>query len=78
MRFSYSYNKFNSNFWVPKLWSKLNLYKLISKPRDCSSQIKTLKDLKHFHRKRDDSVSFTENKGSYKSLQDYRQKILNL
>ena len=39
---------------------------------------KTLKDLKHFHRKRDDSVSFTENKGSYKSLQDYRQKILNL
>ncbi len=41
-------------------------------------KIKTLKDLKHFHRKRDDSVSFTENKGSYKSLQDYRQKILNL
>ena len=41
-------------------------------------KIKTLKDLKHFHRKRDDSVAFTENKGSYKSLQDYRQKILNL
>ena len=41
-------------------------------------KIKTLKNLKHFHRKRDDSVSFTENEGSYKSLQDYRQKILNL
>ena len=41
-------------------------------------KIKTLKDLKHFHRKRDDSVSFTENNGSYESLQDYRKKILNL
>ena len=41
-------------------------------------KIVALKDLKHFHRKREDSVSFTENEGSYESLQEYRQKILNL
>lgn len=45
---------------------------------ESEKKIKTLKDLKHFHRKRNDSVSFTENNGSYESLQDYRQKILNL
>ena len=41
-------------------------------------EIKSLKNLKHFHRKRSDSVSFTEKDGSFESLQDYRAKILSL
>ena len=41
-------------------------------------EIKSLKNLQHFHRKRSDSVSFTEKDGSFESLQDYRAKILSL
>jgi hypothetical protein len=40
--------------------------------------IKTLKTLKHFHRKRSDSVSFVENEGSYESLTSFRDKFLEL
>ncbi|OUW38363.1 MAG: hypothetical protein CBD44_00945 [Flavobacteriaceae bacterium TMED184] len=40
--------------------------------------IKTLKSLRHFHRKRSDSVSFVENKGSYESLTSFRNKFLEL
>ena len=40
--------------------------------------IKTLKNFYHFHRKRNDSVSFTENSGSYESLQKFRKKFLDL
>ncbi len=40
--------------------------------------IKTLESLYHFHRKRSDSVSFTENEGSYESLQYFRNKFLEL
>ncbi len=40
--------------------------------------INTLKNFYHFHRKRSDSVSFTENEGSYESLQYFRQKFLDL
>ncbi len=40
--------------------------------------IKTLKNLYHFHRKRSDSVSFTESEGSYESLQNFRKKFLEL
>ena len=40
--------------------------------------IKTLENLYHFHRKRSDSVSFTENEGSYESLQYFRNKFLEL
>tara|TARA_B100001996_G_scaffold373288_1_gene350622 strand:- start:3487 stop:4290 length:804 start_codon:yes stop_codon:yes gene_type:complete len=41
-------------------------------------KIKTLRDLKHFHRKRQDSVSFIENDGSYESLQYFRNKFLEI
>ena len=40
--------------------------------------IKTLKDLKHFHRKRQDSVSFVEDDGSYESLQYFRNKFIEI
>ena len=40
--------------------------------------IKTLKNHKHFHRKRLDSVSFVESDGSYEFLQDIRRKFLDL
>ena len=40
--------------------------------------IKTLQNLYHFHRKRSNSVSFTENAGSYDSLQNFRNKFLEL
>lgn len=40
--------------------------------------IKTLKSLKHFHRKRMDSVSFVENEGSFESLEYFREEFLKL
>jgi glycosyltransferase involved in cell wall biosynthesis len=40
--------------------------------------IKTLKDFKHFHRKRTDSVSFVESEGSFESLTNFRKKFLEL
>jgi len=45
---------------------------------EANGKIKTLKDLKHFHRKRQDSVSFVESEGSYEFLQDIRSKFLDL
>ena len=41
-------------------------------------KIKTLKDLNHFHRKRTDSVSFVESKGSFESLNEFRNLFLNI
>ena len=45
---------------------------------EANGKIKTLKNLKHFHRKRQDSVSFVESEGSYEFLQDIRSKFLDL
>lgn len=41
-------------------------------------QIKTLKSLKHYHRKRIDSVSFVENEGSSECLNYFREEFLKL
>jgi len=41
-------------------------------------EIKTLKNLKHYHRKRYDSVSFTEKDGSFESQEEYKDKIFLL
>ena len=41
-------------------------------------KIKTLKELHHFHRKRNDSVSFVENDGSFESLEYFRNKFLEI
>ena len=41
-------------------------------------KIKTLKELNHFHRKRQDSVSFVEKDGSFESLQYFRNKFLEI
>ena len=41
-------------------------------------EIKTLKNLSHYHRKREDSVSFIENEGSFESLQMFRNKFVEL
>ena len=41
-------------------------------------KIKTLKELEHFHRKRQDSVSFVEDDGSYESLQYFRNKFIEI